>query len=92
MGDFNIPSNNTRYSNIPGNSNAPMSVSYSQTGVNSSQSDQGSTKERLRHAAHIAKKIGTTSFLELGMEAASAIKNADKIRTKFYLTSPALKR
>lgn len=78
MGDFNIPSNNTRYSNVPGNSNAPMSVSYSQTGVNSSQSDQGSTKERLRHAAHIAKKIGTTSFLELGMEAASAIKNTDK--------------
>lgn len=78
MGDFNIPSNNTRYSNVPGNSNAPMSVSYSQTGVNSSQSDQGSTKERLRHVAHIAKKIGTTSFLELGMEAASAIKNADK--------------
>lgn len=78
MGDFNIPSNNTRYSNVPGNSNAPMSVSYSQTSVNSSQSDQGSTKEKLRHAAHIAKKIGTTSFLELGMEAASAIKNADK--------------
>ena len=78
MGDFNIPSNNTRYSNVPGNSNAPMSVSYSQTGVNSSQSDQGSTRERLRHVAHIAKKIGTTSFLELGMEAASAIKNADK--------------
>lgn len=78
MGDFNIPSNDTKYSNVPGNSNAPMSVSYSQTGVNSSQSDQGSTKERLRHAAHIAKKIGTTSFLELGMEAASAIKNADK--------------
>lgn len=78
MGDFNIPSNDTRYSNVPEDSNTPMSVSYSQTGVNSSQSDQGSTKERLRHAAHIAKKIGTTSFLELGMEAASAIKNADK--------------
>lgn len=78
MGDFNIPSNDTRYSNVPEDSNTPMSVLYSQTGVNSSQSDQGSTKERLRHAAHIAKKIGTTSFLELGMEAASAIKNADK--------------
>lgn len=78
MGDFNIPSNDTRYSNVPEDSNTPMSVSYSQTGVNSSQSDQGSTKERLHHAAHIAKKIGTTSFLELGMEAASAIKNADK--------------
>lgn len=78
MGDFNIPSNNTRYSNVPGNSNAPMSVSYSQTGVNSSQSDQGSTKERLRHVAHIAKKIGTTSFLDLGIEAARAIKKADK--------------
>ena len=78
MGDFNIPSNNTKYSDVPEDSNTPMSVSYSQTGVNSSQSDQGSTKERLRHVAHIAKKIGTTSFLELGMEAASAIKNADK--------------
>lgn len=78
MGDFNIPSNNTRYSNVPESGSAPMSVSYDQTGVNSSQSNQDSTKERLRHAAHIAKKIGTTSFLELGMEAASAIKNADK--------------
>lgn len=55
-----------------------MSVSYDQAGVSSNQSNQDSTKERLRHAAHIAKKIGTTSFLELGMEAASAIKNADK--------------
>lgn len=78
MGDFNIPSNNTRYSNVPESGSAPMSVSYDQTGVNSSQSDQGSTKERLRHAAHIAKKIGTTSFLELGMEAARAIKKTDK--------------
>lgn len=78
MGDFNIPSNNTRYSNVPEGGSAPMSVSYDQTGVNSSQSNQDSTKEKLRHAAHIAKKIGTTSFLELGMEAAGAIKNADK--------------
>ena len=78
MGDFNIPSNDTKYSDVPEDSNAPMSVSYDQTGVNSGQSDQDSTKERLRHAAHVAKKIGTTSFLELGMEAASAIKNADK--------------
>lgn len=78
MGDFNIPSNNTKYSDVPEDSNTPMSVSYDQAGVNSSQSDQGSTKERLRHAAHIAKKIGTTSFLELGMEAASAIKKTDK--------------
>lgn len=78
MGDFNIPSNNTRYSNVPEGGSAPMSVSYDQTGVNSSQSNQDSTKEKLRHAARIAKKIGTTSFLELGMEAAGAIKNADK--------------
>lgn len=78
MGDFNIPSNNTRYSNVPESGSAPMSVSYDQTGVNSSQSNQDSTKEKLRHAAHIAKKIGTTSFLELGMEAASAIKKTDK--------------
>lgn len=78
MGDFNIPSNNTRYSNVPEGGSAPMSVSYDQTGVNSSQSNQDSTKEKLRHAAHIAKKISTTSFLELGMEAAGAIKNADK--------------
>lgn len=78
MGDFNIPSNDTKYSDVPEDSNAPMSVSYDQTGVNSGQSDQDSTKEKLRHAAHIAKKIGTTSFLELGMEAAGAIKNADK--------------
>ena len=78
MGDFNIPSNDTKYSDVPEDSNTPMSVSYDQTGVNSSQSNQDSTKEKLRHAAHIAKKIGTTSFLELGMEAAGAIKNADK--------------
>ena len=78
MGDFNIPSNDTKYSDVPEDSNTPMSVSYDQAGVNSSQSDQDSTKERLRHTAHIAKKIGTTSLLESGMEAASAIKNADK--------------
>lgn len=78
MGDFNIPSNDTKYSDVPEDSNTPMSVSYDQAGVSSNQSNQDSTKERLRHAAHIAKKIGTTSFLELGMEAASAIKNADK--------------
>ncbi len=78
MGDFNIPSNDTKYSDVPEDSNTPMSVSYDQAGVNSSQSNQDLTKEKLRHAAHIAKKIGTTSFLELGMEAASAIKNADK--------------
>ena len=78
MGDFNIPSNNTRYSNVPEGGSAPMSVSYDQTGVNSSQSNQDSTKEKLRHAAHIAKKIGTTSFLDLGIEAARAIKKTDK--------------
>ena len=78
MGDFNIPSNNTRYSNVPGNSNAPMSVSYDQAGVSSSQSDQDSTKERFLRAAQIAKKIGTTSFLDLGIEAARTIKKADK--------------
>lgn len=78
MGDFNIPSNDTKYSDVPEDSNTPMSVSYDQAGVNSSQSDQDSTKERLRHAAHIAKKIGTTSFLDLGIEAARAIKKADK--------------
>lgn len=78
MGDFNIPSNNTKYSNVPESGSAPMSVSYDQTGVNSSQSNQDSTKEKLRHAAHIAKKIGTTSFLDLGIEAARAIKKADK--------------
>lgn len=78
MGDFNIPSNDTKYSDVPEDSNTPMSVSYDQAGISSNQSNQDSTKERLRHAAHIAKKIGTTSFLELGMEAASAIKNTDK--------------
>ncbi len=78
MGDFNISSNNTRYSNVPEGGSAPMSVSYDQTGVNSSQSNQDSTKEKLRHAAHIAKKIGTTSFLDLGIEAARAIKKTDK--------------
>lgn len=78
MGDFNIPSNDTKYSDAPEDSNAPMSVSYDQTGVNSSQSDQDSTKEKLRHAAHIAKKIGATSFLDLGIEAARAIKKTDK--------------
>lgn len=78
MGDFNIPSNNTKYSNVPESGSAPMSVLYDQTGVNSSQSNQDSTKEKLRHAAHIAKKIGTTSFLDLGIEAARAIKKADK--------------
>ncbi len=78
MGDFNIPSNDTKYSNVPEGGSAPMSVSYDQTGVNSSQSNQDSTKEKLRHAAHIAKKIGTTSFLELGIEAARAIKKTDK--------------
>ncbi len=78
MGDFNIPSNDTKYSDVSEDSSAPMSVSYDQTGVNSSQSNQDSTRERLRHAAHIAKKIGTTSFLDLGIEAARAIKKADK--------------
>ncbi len=78
MGDFNIPSNNTRYSNVPGNSNAPMSVSYDQAGVSSNQSNQDSTKERFLRAAQIAKKIGTTSFLDLGIEAARAIKKTDK--------------
>ena len=78
MGDFNIPSNNTRYSNVPGNSNAPMSVSYDQAGVSSSQSDQDSTKERFLRATQIAKKIGTTSFLDLGIEAAMTIKKTDK--------------
>lgn len=78
MGDFNIPSNDTKYSDVPEDSNTPMSVSYDQAGISSNQSNQDSTKERLRHAAHIVKKIGTTSFLELGMEAAGAIKNADK--------------
>ena len=78
MGDFNIPSNDTKYSDIPEDSNTPMSVSYDQTGVNSSQSNQDSTKEKLRHAARIAKKIGTTSFLDLGIEAARAIKKTDK--------------
>ena len=78
MGDFNIPSKDTKYSDVPEDSNAPMSVSYDQTGVSSSQSDQGSTRERLRHAAHIAKKIGTTSLLDLGIEAARAIKKTDK--------------
>lgn len=78
MGDFNIPSNNTKYSNVPESGSAPVSVSYDQTGVNSSQSDQDSTKEKLRHAAHIAKKIGTTSFLDLGIEAARAIRKTDK--------------
>lgn len=78
MGDFNIPSNDTKYSDVPEDSNTPMSVSYDQTGVNSSQSNQDSTKEKLRHAARIAKKIGTTSFLDLGIEAARAIKKTDK--------------
>lgn len=78
MGDFNIPSNDTKYSDVPEDSNTPMSVSYDQAGVNSSQSNQDSTKEKLRHAAHIAKKIGTTSFLDLGIEAARAIKKTDK--------------
>lgn len=78
MGDFNIPSKDTKYSDVSEDGSAPMSVSYDQAGVNSNQFNQNSTKERLRHAAHIAKKIGTTSFLELGMEAASAIKNTDK--------------
>lgn len=55
-----------------------MSVSYDQAGVSSNQSNQDSTKERFLRAAQIAKKIGTTSFLDLGIEAARAIKKTDK--------------
>lgn len=78
MGDFNIPSNDTKYSDVPEDSNTPMSVSYNQAGVNSNQFNQNSTKERFLRATQIAKKIGTTSFLDLGIEAARAIKKTDK--------------
>lgn len=78
MGDFNIPSNDTKYSDVPEDSNTPMSVSYDQAGVNSNQFNQNSTKERFLRATQIAKKIGTTSFLDLGIEAARAIKKTDK--------------
>ena len=56
----------------------PKYISYDQDEVNSIQPDQTSTKEKLIHAAKIAKKIGTTSFLDLGIGAARAVKNSDK--------------
>ena len=78
MGNFNIPPNDTKHCNVQKNSNTPMSVSYDQAGVSSNQSNQDLTKERFLRAAQIAKKIGTTSFLDLGIEATRAIKKTDK--------------
>ena len=83
MGEFNASSNTAKHSDLSSsistdNQAMPKYISYDQDGANSIQPDQTSTKEKLIHAAKIAKKIGTTSFLDLGIEAARAVKNSDK--------------